>query len=1012
MDVSGFVTGSIIRYLRSLGGETLLNSFFTKVGVGKAAASSLESSTSWVSADEAFALFDVAAKVSGVNDIALQVGMSHLKLHEPTGMADLMVSLGSVREVFRNLASLMAKYSTINDTHILEVGDAHAVIRVRGREGYHRDLYCCHFLQGVMSQVPVLFGLVPAMISETECQARGGGSCLYSIAWQEQQWSTFVDESASLFSMAWEEDKVAEVDASLVLDPTTELAQLREQIASLSERLESAYSTAGELLGADDIDTILRKIIQRAGHAVNAPKYLLTVRAFKGEEPQLHEHGFLLNEAASLANELWSGNRDEKDGSRLIVDVSSAQQHYGWLVSVLPERMKFLEHDRRTMTVYAGYAATALDVATSLITARRRDATARALLEFGNALSETKSSQEVSQRLAETVPAVIGAVGAVVMLYDPEKDELIEAARSVPAKSELNLPIDKVRIPPTLIPDFEVLSEQGEPIQMAVDNPDPRHASLLEPWHVASALIAPLKSGDTFIGTIHAGFAAAQKTPAKFSADLRERFMGLANQAVIAFENARLLEQISHMAWHDALTGLPNRRLFEDRVRQELSRAARTGESLTVFYVDLDRFKQVNDTLGHSAGDDLICQVANRLADSVRGQDTVARLGGDEFAVLLPGLSDADVTHRLASRILAALNEPFNLQGEMVQSSGSIGVACTSGRLDLRYEDFIHEADVAMYKAKTLGRNTFETYSEEDLVASSHEETLADDLSKAADEGELEILYQAQIDLHSMKVVGVESLLRWNHPRLGRLLPDAFIDAAEKYGGMLQVDAWVLNQACRQAVAWDGLGLPPLRVGVNLSMGDLTKPEIVGIVKKSLDDTGLDPARLELELSKIVASQQNQQLKSNLENLKRLGVRIAIDDVGRNGSGVPDLTSLDIDTLKIDRHMIHTLSETLTTDATASQIREKDDLDEEHLIALMAITELAREIGADLVGEGVETSYQRDRLLAAGCSVLQGYFFSPPVRARDIVIMVQAAKISPPQLEDNSRSEILTPNLG
>ncbi len=987
-DVSGIVTGAIMRYVKSSAGEIGHQTMVRELGIGPTQARVLEDPTCWVSAQEADELFQTAKHVTGDPEVGRKIGAHHLKLHDQTGIADLMVGLKKTHDVISNLSSISPKYTMICDIMPLEVGDAHAVIRVRSRDGYKRSLQFCLFTQGMLTQIPVLFGLVPAVVTETECEARGGRFCLYSVAWQEQQWSSFIDEGTSLFAMAWEEDTVAETDSHLFLDTATEIEQLKGQVNSLSSRLEEVYTTASELLESDDLDAILRSITRRAAHGVNAPKFLLAVRTSDEEELRVDQTGFTPAEANLVTRDLIEGHLDDKDGSKLIVEIASARQHYGWLVAMLQERMRFLENDRQTLTLYAGYAATALDVATSLMIARRRDATARSLLAFGTAVSTTKSRQEVAKMLADTVPDVLGAVGAVVLLYDAEKDELVETARNVPPTEEVNVPIETVRIPPEGIPGIENIMKGGEALVFTLN--DPQQRVLLEPWKVTSGLVAPLVSGEKFIGTVHAGFVTEKTTDIKIDSDLRERFSGLCNLAVTAFENARLMEQISHMAWHDALTGLPNRRVFEDRVRQELTRIQRTGESLTVFYVDLDRFKQVNDTMGHAAGDDLICQVANRLSESVRNQDTVARLGGDEFAVLLPGLQDMQVIERLAKRMLVNLQTPFTILGQEVNSSGSIGVACTGGRLDITFDELVHEADMAMYKSKTLGRNTYEVYSEDSAEAPKQQAALAEDLLNAKDNGELEILYQAQIDLSNMSIVGVEALLRWNHPRLGRLLPAAFLSAAENYHVLPQIDQWVIETACRQGSVWDSLGLSPIKIGINLTVSDLASESFSTSVLEIIRTTGFNPERLEFEISQNIANLQGTPAYKTYEELKALGVKIAVDDAGSRQEMLDTLKDFAIDTFKIDRALVQGFASE-TADNNDSQSRSNDIDEARHEAALIAITELAKSMGAQLIGEGVETSEQRDKLVAAGCTVLQGYFFSPPVRARDIVVMIQAS---------------------
>ena len=538
-------------------------------------------------------------------------------------------------------------------------------------------------------------------------------------------------------------------------------------MAQISKRLEGVYSTATDLLAAEDIESVLARITERAARAVNAPRYLLVVETSPGERYQLHHHGFTEAEAHELAHELLEKQSDETDDSRLVVDIASSRRRYGRLAAVYPEGMRFFAQERQILTVYADYAATALDVVTSLDEARRSNATASSLLDFSRALSGMNTVDDVARQLAETVPTVTGCDGATVMLWEPESASLTVRASSADGAplsardGDVGVGRPHLRVPAYVRRRFAVRRQTHFVISCAATD-------------ATASVVAPLFRGSELVGIVTADFSRDAGTRPTTDVDLHERLTGLGDQAVTALQNARLLEQVSHMAWHDALTGLPNRRLLEDRVNQELSRAQRISESVCMFFVDLDRFKQVNDTLGHAAGDELIVQVAHRLSETLRGQDTVARFGGDEFAVLLPGVSDPSAAAVLANRALENLSQPYVVAGQIVHSSASSAspVAPFHGNT---YDELLSNADAAMYHAKSVGRNTFHVFGSGQHFPAGDLQ-LESDLHRAIERGELFVLYQPFIDLNTAvdrrrRSTGPVASPHPRRPRAGRVHP-------------------------------------------------------------------------------------------------------------------------------------------------------------------------------------------------------------------------------------------------
>lgn len=428
-------------------------------------------------------------------------------------------------------------------------------------------------------------------------------------------------------------------------------------------------------------------------------------------------------------------------------------------------------------------------------------------------------------------------------------------------------------------------------------------------------------------------------------------------------ELVNALGTIQDMATHDSLTGLHNRASMTDALEHAVSKARRGGESLAIFFIDLDGFKSVNDTLGHATGDQLLREIAQRLRARVRQSDLVARLGGDEFVIMVETVSDRQGLQLLASKILAAAGEPMRLQGHEVAVTASIGIAVfPDDGSDV--STLLANADMAMYRAKALGRNRATEYSA-DLGESVVERF---EIEKGLREGlrnnEFHLYYQPKIEFSSGKLLGVEALIRWHHPTLGVLGPDRFIHVAESSNFIISLGQWVIEQACRQASAWQRAGLPHFSIAVNLSTNQLTDPSLAEHVAGALRASGVDPSMLEFEITETAVMKNMVEATALLESLRALGVRLAIDDFGTGYSSLAYLKRFPIDELKIDRSFVRDIP---------------DDPDDMQIAS--AIIGMARGLNLRVLAEGVETAAQRDFLLAQGCHAYQGFLCSRPVPA-------------------------------
>jgi diguanylate cyclase (GGDEF)-like protein len=968
--------------------------------------STLADLTSWSSLAEAIALFNAAALVTGDGAIGIHVGEELLFRADGTDFVDRLWSLGSPEVAFKHIGPLLEHFDTSAEAVALRVAGDHALVRVTPRTTTSRHAHLCEMTRGLLTQVPALYGLGTAVISEAECSARGGRHCEYAVSWEDLSIQVPEDPSGvppwdtPAGTAPGRPDDGPEPRPTVADVTDVAVTELQRELDRMSMLVDGAFATANELLG-DDADSLLTAIAARADAVVGADRFLLVIRARPGAPLQLHSRGLEPDEAQAIAAELWRDPPDDGGGTRLIVDIASPRHLYGRLAEILPPGQSSPHAESALLRRYADHAASALDIFTVLTDAKQSDATARTLLSFSEAVSRVTNLADLVQVLADTVPAVTDCDYSTVYLWDREQGRLLPRARTMgmdPTYSFLGpiVPVSRTE-PSSVVPPATVTEGNGTAVAgdaelriptnaamigraiherqvLVLDEftEDPLLRTLLEESRTKASVVAPLFANGEFLGVIAANFGAGASVANIRDADLHERLSGVADQAATALQNLELLERVSHLAWHDALTGLPNRRLFEDRVEQELVRSRRVGEPVCMFFVDLDHFKFVNDTLGHAAGDDLIRQVSQRLVDTVRRQDTVARVGGDEFAILLPGLSEQLAINELAQRSLEAMNSAFEVLGEEVRTSASIGIAMAPDHGD-SYDELLSRADEAMYRAKARGRNAFQMFSGSTSgTMVVDEQTLGADLVRALERGEFFVLYQPYVDLRTAQVVGVEALVRWDHPTLGILEPSSFIALAERSNIIVALDSWVLAEACAQARTWLDDGLKPLRLSVNLASRDLADPDLFANVERTLEATGLDPTHLELEITERVVLDRTGPAKENVERLRRLGVRFSIDDFGTGNSSLDRIGSFPVSTLKIDQTFVQVLG---------------PDGDNNALVS--AIISMADRLGLACVAEGVETSLQSRMLLQRGCTTAQGYFFSPPLPPDEIEALME-----------------------
>ncbi len=455
------------------------------------------------------------------------------------------------------------------------------------------------------------------------------------------------------------------------------------------------------------------------------------------------------------------------------------------------------------------------------------------------------------------------------------------------------------------------------------------------------------------------------------------RLIGKDNEPYVIITHAPITDlkeaesEVQKLAYFDNLTGLPNRLMLNDRLLHALDWAQRQDESIAVMFLDLDHFKVINDSLGHAAGDTLLKSVAKRLAGCTRKTDTVARLGGDEFIILLPYIKNfADVTN-LANKVLHAISRPFRIKGREIYTSTSIGISFFPDDAD-NAEALIRNADLAMYQAKERGRNAYMFFSDEMNERLVQRREMQNSLRGAVDRNEFLLVYQDQTNLQTGRICGVEALLRWQHPTLGLLPPNAFLEVAEETGLIVPIGNWVLKTACQQNIAWEKAGFNQLRVSVNLSRRQLFQLNLASKIREILNETKLDPGRLQIEVTEGAIRSDFERAQEVLSEVKELGIDIAIDSFGSGFSSLSQLRHLPVDRLNID----HPLIREITNDSRDTAI-------------IRSIIATAHNLGLQVVAEGVETPRQKAFLKTHGCDAIQGFNFLRPVSADKITAFLQ-----------------------
>lgn len=657
---------------------------------------------------------------------------------------------------------------------------------------------------------------------------------------------------------------------------------------------------------------------------------------------------------------------DDVDESMIVVPLLYEDRVLGVLQLIRLGVGAFDATDLRLAEIVAAQAAVALSNARQLeelerrgAALERRVASQRQLLTITERLLLTRDRNQVFDAIADTLAEVVPHDTLTIYMVDRANNCLVPILARDPYADQImaTRPALGAGITGDVI-------EKGEAEMINDTEHDPRvvHVPGTPEDDDESLIVAPVRSHEGVIGCLN-----LYRVGMEFDDEDLEQVKLFANHVAIALENAAIHERLINAALTDPLTGLPNRRLFADRVEHALARRIRSRGRTAVLFLDLDRFKLVNDGLGHAAGDAVLKAVGDRLAGGLRASDTVARLGGDEFGILLEDVTSVNEATSTAQRVLTSLTQPLDLDGREVSVRASIGVALDQIGDDVTADELLRDADTAMYRAKANGRGGLAVFEPSMLAHQLARLELDAELRSAVERGELFVVYQPIVDLTTGAIAAVEALVRWDHPTRGKLAPGDFIDVSEESGQIVAIGAWVVNEACQQARKWQHQRRrgAPLRVSVNTSAREVVEPTFVSGIESALASSGLPADSLTLEITESMMLGDETDAIAALRELRRIGVHIVIDDFGTGYSALSYLNQLPVDGLKIDRSFVQGLGSE----------REKTAI-------VSATIAFAHGLGLAVTAEGIETEDQLQRLMALKCNLGQGFLFARPLDSK------------------------------
>ncbi|MGH2866065.1 MAG: diguanylate cyclase domain-containing protein [Solirubrobacteraceae bacterium] len=662
----------LLARVHEFGGEAAVTEVLARAGITRPVAE-LTDIVNWISYDDAVALWRAGAQVTHHPRFARAVGEDAARRLNSSPVATLLRSLGSPEAVYSQIAVTASKYSTVAQLHAVRSGPGFADIVAVPAPGFSRAADHCDWTCGLLSQPAMLFGLPAATVEHERCAAFGAPACEYRVTWSAEQ-------------------------ARSMSESPEQIRQLREQLEAMKERLHSMFQTAADLIGAGRLEDVLARIADRAAVEVRAPRHLLAIQMPFESEPRVFHRGVGEDDVSAHVAQLLSQHPATLPESCLVVPVRSNRHDYGRLLAMF-EHGSFFAEERELLEVYARYAASALDGATALHEAERRYRQSSALLGLARALAAAGTSAEVARRLADSVPAVVDCDRVGVYLWDQARRELVRSATTQVNGEEPVQIAGRSSWTPTPGGAFAAMlrDPKPDPVFLDAETGDPYLRELFVSLGFMATILVPLVVPGRLLGLLS---VSVTESPARLvpAADLLDRLSGVAAQATTALQNGQLVDQITYQALHDQLTGLANRVQFTSMLRTAVHEARDRASLVALFYVDLDRFKPVNDEFGHEIGDALLTAVGERLRACTRAGDVVARLGGDEFAVLVTAKVDDNLA-RVQERIEEAFGQPFVLGGRRVCLGASVGRAVYPHDAD-DADSLLRHADAAMFESK------------------------------------------------------------------------------------------------------------------------------------------------------------------------------------------------------------------------------------------------------------------------------------------------------------------------